>query len=189
VLGLRHRAVRLAPYTRAWADLYEEEARRIRQAIGEYLVALEHFGSTSVPGMPAKPILDLLGGVRRLEDAQQCAEPLAAIGYEDAGTHVIAGQHIFGRSREPLRAGAAAERTHLLHLVEYGSSHWTDNIAFRNALRAEPELAREYAALKQELAARYPAERPFYTAAKTEFVRKVLAARATRKNLEQEEFS
>ena len=165
VLGLEPGSVRLHPYTNRWVVLFEDEANRIRDAIGESLVDLQHYGSTAVPGLRAKPIIDILGGLESLEVAVRCIEPLAEIGYDYAGADVIPGHHVFGRGHA---------RTHLLHLVEHGSPQWNNNLRFRDALRLDPELAQRYEALKLRLAREHSESRGEYTAGKTEFVRNVL---------------
>jgi GrpB-like predicted nucleotidyltransferase (UPF0157 family) len=165
MLGLPPRVVWLVPHAPEWSARYAEEAALIQAAIGAYLVDLQHYGSTAVPGLAAKPILDILGGLRRFEDATACITPLVALGYDDAGTTVIPGQHLFGK-------GYA--RTVLLHLVEYNSPHWIDNLRFRDALRNDPALAQAYESLKFDLSRRYADDRGAYTAAKTEFIRRVL---------------
>ena len=165
MLGLPPRVVWLVPHAPEWAAIYAQEAAQIQAAIGDHLVDLQHYGSTAIPDIAAKPILDILGGLRRLEDASACIAPLVAIGYDDAGTAVIPGQHLFGK-------GYA--RTVLLHLVAHDSAHWTDNLRFRDALCDDPALAQAYEALKLDLSRRYPENRAAYTAAKTEFIRRVL---------------
>lgn len=165
VLGLAQTQVRLHAPTPLWAGLYGEEKARLRAALGSALLAIEHYGSTSIPGIKAKPIIDILAGTARLEDGPTLIEPLAALGYDYAGDKVVPGHHIFGRGEA---------RTHLLHVVEYGSVIWTEAICFRDALRADPKLAREYEALKIVLSEKYAERRADYTAAKASFIQSVL---------------
>lgn len=165
VLGLASTLVRLADPTPLWAQLYLEEAARLHAAVGPRLLGLEHYGSTSVPGLKAKPILDMLAGVGSLRDGPLLAPPLAALGYEDMGTGIVPGHHLFGK-------GSA--RTHLLHVVECGSVIWTEALCFRDALRADPALAREYEALKIRLSEQFAESRAEYTAAKAGYIQSVL---------------
>jgi GrpB-like predicted nucleotidyltransferase (UPF0157 family) len=167
VLGLEHDQVRLHPYTPLWAQLYRQEEEQINTAIGHLIVDIQHVGSTAVPGIEAKPILDIMAGVKRLEDARFYQAPLAAIGYEHRAHAGIPNDHVFGKG---------VMRTHILHIVEYGSREWTRNLYFRDALRSDPDLAREYEALKIELARKFSNNRAEYTAAKSAFIRKVIAA-------------
>ena len=165
ILGVDHTKVRLAEHCALWADLYDDEARRIRAALGDRLIDLQHVGSTSVPGIKAKPILDMLAGVAKLDDALALTGTLASIGYEFMPQAGVPNDHIFGKG-DP--------RTHLLHVVEYDGPAWREDIAFRDALLADPTLVAEYEALKVELAAKYADQRAKYTASKNDFIRAVL---------------
>ena len=168
VLGLAQTQVRLHAPTPLWAGLYREEEARLKAALGPALLAVEHYGSTSVPGIQAKPIIDILAGIARLDDGPALAEPLAALGYDYAGDKIVPGHHIYGK-------GVA--RTHLLHVVEYGSAIWTEALRFRDALRSDPTLALEYEALKVALSEKYAERRADYTAAKASFIQAALDRR------------
>ena len=170
VLGLAQTQVRLHAPTPLWASLYRDEERRLRAALGPALLALEHYGSTSISGIKAKPIIDILAGIARLEDGPALIAPLAVLGYDYAGDAVVPGHHIFGRGEDD----KGEERTHLLHVVEYGSVIWTEALCFRDALRADAGLAREYEALKVTLSEKYAERRADYTAAKVSFIQAVL---------------
>jgi GrpB-like predicted nucleotidyltransferase (UPF0157 family) len=165
VLGLAPTAVRLADPTPLWKLLYREEEARLKAALGPVILGLEHYGSTSVPGIKAKPILDILVGIQHLQDSVLLAAPLAGLGYEDAGMDMVPGHHIFGKG---------AERTHLLHVVEYQSAIWMEALRFRDALRTDAALARDYEALKIRLSEQYAGSRAEYTAAKASFIQSVL---------------
>ena len=165
-LGLEDGSVRLVPYESEWPRLFEEEAARIRAALGRRLFGLEHVGSTAVHGLVAKPILDMLGGVPRLEDARDCIELLAEIGYDDMGTEIVPDHHVFGRG-DP--------RTHHLHLVEHDGERWRVLLGFRDLLRADPKLVASYEDLKLRLADEFHDRRADYTKAKGDFIRSVLA--------------
>lgn len=164
--GLPHGAVFLAEPTREWTRLFAEEAGRIRSALGPVVLGLEHYGSTSVPGIKAKPVIDLLVGLRRLDDALDHVGAMEVLGYDFAPHAGVPQHHVFGR-------GLA--RTHLAHFVEYGGASWIACLAFRDRLRGSPGLARAYEALKISLAERYSMDRAAYTAGKSEFVERVLA--------------
>jgi len=164
-LGLAHGLVRLAEPTSRWADLFEEEARRLDVALGPFETVVEHCGSTSVPGIPAKPILDILVGIPAPLDVAAIARALAPLGYEHAPKAGVPGHEVFGK-------GAA--RTHLVHVVPLGEPAWLRMLRFRDALRADASLAAEYASLKRQLAARYPDNRAAYTDAKNEFIARVV---------------
>ena len=172
ILGLAQTQVRLCDPTPLWALLYREEEQRLKAALGPLLLGIEHYGSTSVGGIKAKPIIDVVAGIARLEDGPALAAPLAALGYDYAGADVVPGHHVFGKGEE---------RTHLLHVVEYGSPIWNEALRFRDALRGNPTLAREYEALKITLSEKYSERRADYTAAKASFIQSVLEAQKTEK--------
>lgn len=148
-----------------WAQLYAEERARIAKRLRTVVVAIEHYGSTSIPGIRAKPVIDLLIGVRRLDDALDCAAAMEELGYDFAPHAGVPQHHVYGK-------GAA--RTHLAHFVEHGDQAWRECLAFRDSLRADPTKARAYEALKLELAKKYPDDRAAYTAGKSAFVSNVL---------------
>lgn len=164
-LGLEPGVVRLLEYDARWPDLFSAERRRIVQQCGTLPLALEHIGSTSIPGMCAKPVLDMLGG--RPSDSA-IADYIAALeraGYVHRGERGVPGREFFRRG-DP--------RAYHVHLVEHGGRLWTEYLDFRNYLRAHPDAARRYAQAKRELAARFPHDRESYITAKSEYVEDIL---------------
>lgn len=149
-----------------WPEMFAAESARVRAAAGPALVELHHVGSTAVPGLVAKPVIDMLGGVRTLEDADALVPAIVAIGYEHDRTH----EEELPRRRYFVRCGGDGVRTHHLHVVEVGSWFWTQQLAFRDYLRQHQDAAARYAALKRDLAARFPDDREQYTAAKSDFI-------------------
>ena len=164
ILGLTRGMVRLVPHDARWADLYREEELRLREALTGVLVDIQHYGSTSIPGIHAKPILDILAGVRRRDDVLERVQQLKALGYDFVPGAGVPGHHVFGK---------AQPRTHLLHVVEHGGRNWTENLWFRDRLRADPALAAEYDALKQRLAQAHAENRARYTAEKSAFIQRI----------------
>jgi len=158
--------VELVPHNPAWADEFAAEAARVRAALGDLAVDVHHIGSTSVPGLDAKPIVDIMVTVRRLDDARDCIAPLAELGY-------IFVDHPQNTDRRFFKKGTP--RTHHLHIVEAGGEAEWRHIAFRDALRTDVAVREAYAALKKELAEKYPHNRPKYTASKTDFIAATLA--------------
>lgn len=151
------------PYDPAWPARFEEERTALVAAIGEWLVGdVHHVGSTAVPGLEAKPIIDILVGVRDLEESLACFEPLAGLDYLYA-PYLAEEMHWFCKPHP-------SRRTHHLHLVPTNSQRYSDELAFRNCLRADPGLAADYAALKQALAKRFADDRDAYTEAKSDFI-------------------
>lgn len=161
----------IVDYDPGWPVRFEEERRLIAQALSGLAVAIEHVGSTSVPGLAAKPVIDIMVAIRAFEDGERCVAPLEALRYEYRGDGGIPGRHYF-RKGEP--------RSHHMHMVVYGGEFWERHIAFRDLLRADRALADAYAALKRELAAQHGAGRIAYTEAKTPFIEAALAGQAAR---------
>jgi len=163
--GVPHGAVQLVAWTPRWRTLFEEEAGRLRIALGRLALGIEHYGSTSVPGLLAKPILDILVGVPPPLNPTPYVAALTPLGYEYAPWAGVPEHLVFGRGRA---------RTHLVHVVEHEGSAWERALRFRDLLRADAALAAAYAGLKVALARRHPADRASYTAEKAAFIERVL---------------
>ena len=119
-----------------------------------------------MPGLEAKPIIDILAGVRDLDESRACFEPLARLDYMYA-PYLPNEMHWFCKPHP-------SRRTHHLHLVPAGSKRYADELAFRDRLQEDPQIATEYLALKRNLASRFANDREAYTNAKSDFVRRVL---------------
>lgn len=159
--------VRIVPYDPEWPARFEQERAALETAIGPWATGgIHHVGSTAVPDLDAKPIVDILVGVRDLEEARECFEPLAQLDYMYA-PFLPDEMHWFCKPHP-------SRRTHHLHLVPAGSRRYLDELAFRDRLRADPEVAEEYAVLKRALASRFEQDREAYTDAKSEFIHRVL---------------
>jgi GrpB-like predicted nucleotidyltransferase (UPF0157 family) len=156
-------------YDARWPALFEQERDRLVALLAPWLQGgIHHVGSTSVPGLAAKPVIDMVAGVRELTAARDAFAPLAQLGYVHRPHRPEA--YCFTKPGRDWR-----DATHALHLTEPGSDLWRERIAFRDALRADPALAAEYEAWKRENAAA-GGEAP-YRASKTPFVAAVLARR------------
>jgi GrpB-like predicted nucleotidyltransferase (UPF0157 family) len=166
-LGLESKKVRVVPYDDAWPATYAAELARISPAIaaGGLVLALEHTGSTAVPGLAAKPIIDILAGLQSESDRGNAIKVLEAAGYRHSGEQGIPGRDFFRRG-EP--------RQYHLHLTLVGSAFWNAHRTFRDWLRSHSDTMREYASLKYALAAKFPADREAYIEGKTAFVEQVL---------------
>jgi GrpB-like predicted nucleotidyltransferase (UPF0157 family) len=164
MLGLKHNTNVLVDYDPVWEAAFAEERVRLADALGSLAQGIEHYGSTSVPGMTAKPILDILVGVTPLSDWEQCRDPLIGLGYDYAAHAGVPGHYIFGRGRD------ASERTHLVHVVEFLGESWRSNLAFRDALRSDSALRQAYLAEKQRAVATSPDSRARYNELKQAFI-------------------
>jgi GrpB-like predicted nucleotidyltransferase (UPF0157 family) len=157
--------VALVPYDPQWADQFEAEKQSISAALGDRVAAIHHIGSTAIPGLAAKPVIDIMLVVRQLADFVECIAPLQKLGY----SFIDYPQNIdrkFFRKGEP--------RTHHLHIVAENNAELRDHLIFRDALRADTALRDEYAALKYDLATRFKTDRAHYSDSKTQFVRRVI---------------
>lgn len=161
--------IEVVPYDDRWPGLFEVEKRRIEAALGPRAVAVEHVGSTAVPGLAAKPVIDIMVGVRSLSDSPSLVERLEGVGYEYVPEleEVMPFRRYFRRLTD-------GRRTHQIHLVEIGQGFWDDHLLFRGYLRAHPEASHEYARLKLGLAERFRDDREAYTEAKTDFISGIL---------------
>jgi GrpB-like predicted nucleotidyltransferase (UPF0157 family) len=169
-LGLRRGDVKVVDHDPAWTQCFLAEAERLQTlvaAAGLPPLAFEHIGSTAVPGLAAKPILDFMAGHAVGCEARVFFDVLTAAGYQRRGAQGVP-------ERELFVLGPEKARTHHLNLIRAGGPFWRQHIKFRDQLRADQALAGAYAALKRGLAARHPTDRGAYTAAKARFVEAVL---------------
>jgi GrpB-like predicted nucleotidyltransferase (UPF0157 family) len=161
--------VLIVPYDRDWPGRFEAERGLLMDAIGSWVVAgsIEHIGSTAIPGLDAKPVIDIMAGIESLDGSRGALAVLERHQYCYAPyrTEVM---HWFCKP-------SPVHRTHHLHLVPLGSRLWTEQLAFRDYLRTHADVAMEYAALKRRLAEAHRLDREAYTDAKAPFVQRVLA--------------
>lgn len=167
-LGLDYGTVRLTPARTEWAAIAEELVAVIDEALGEQVVAVEHVGSTAVPGLAAKPIIDIAAGVASDTAPDAVMEPLKGLGYEFRGNAGDSGGLVFVLSDRP------QHRISHLHAVAHGGSQWHRYVAFRDLLLKHESARLVYEHTKNELAARFPDDRKSYTAAKEQVVRSLL---------------
>ena len=156
----------VVPYQAQWSLLYEQEAAAIRTVLSDALVAVHHIGSTAVPGLCAKPIIDIMPVVHRIEAVDAYNDAFERLGYEVMGEFGIPG-------RRYLRKGGAA-RTHQIHIFGVQNTHdIRRHLAVRDYLRTHPARARAYGTLKQALAQRYPWDIEAYCDGKHAFVQQL----------------
>jgi GrpB-like predicted nucleotidyltransferase (UPF0157 family) len=159
--------VRIVAYDPTWPDLFEQERIQLASLLAPWLVGpIEHVGSTAVPGLAAKPVIDIMAAVQDLEVSRSAIAKLSQLSYCYFPYRADV-MHWFCKPSD-------AVRTHHLHLVPFSSKLWTDRLGFRDYLRAHPNLAAEYAQLKYDLARLYEFDREAYTEAKLPFVERVL---------------
>ena len=163
------RQVTVVPYDPQWPAAFERAAREVKEALGESLLAIHHIGSTSIPGIHAKPIIDMLAVASDLLRVDERAQRMRGIGYEVMGEFGIEGRRYFRRDN------AAGVRTEHVHTFAVESSHVRRHLAFRDFLGAHPELAQQYSQLKQRLAAAYPLDIQACMDGKEAFIRQTEA--------------
>ena len=167
-------------YDPRWLVIYEAEKRRVLGAIGHKVLALEHIGSTAVPGLGGKPIVDMMAGICSSKDADECVRLLQPLGYDDVTPQPNNDEWFYCLGT---RAPDQRDYEYIhLHLVKFMSDHWTRHLLFRDYLRTHPAVAQQYFELKKELASRYGVDRQCYTEAKTKFIESVVV-QARRQNL------
>jgi GrpB-like predicted nucleotidyltransferase (UPF0157 family) len=160
--------VHIVPYDPAWPAMFADEAVRLRAVLDPAaLVGVEHFGSTAIPGLAAKPIIDILIAVISLARAKSTfISPILALGYVYWDANPDPDRMFFVKGMPPY----GERRTHHIHITEPAGEMWRRRLHFRDHLRADPDEARRYEALKHDLAARYPGDRERYTEAKTAYI-------------------
>lgn len=163
--------VGLVPHDPDWLDAFACERRRLMGLFPDRFVEIAHIGSTQVEGLAAKPVIDLLAGVRSMDDADALTASLCAHGYANP---VDVNRAL--PDRRFLMRHAEGRRTHHLHLVVHGSPAWTDRVAFARLLREDADVRERYEALKRGLANRFSRERDAYTEGKSAFIRAALDA-------------
>ena len=168
MLGLRRGSVRIAPSTPTWAILFQAESARLQHALGDLALDIQHIGSTAVPGLAAKPILDLAVAVADESVVPDCVIRLTDAGYAYRGDRGPDQGYFFDKTRGP-------ELTHYLHVMTIHGPGWSNYLRFRDHLAAHPQDRDRYLRLKIHLAARYAEDRSAYTAGKAAFVEQILA--------------
>ena len=169
MLGLQRGSVQLIAYDPAWATLFEAERTRLHHALHPHALDIQHIGSTAVPGLAAKPLLDLGIAVADAAMVAACIPRITALGYSYRGYRGANQGYFFD-------LGPEHNLTHYLHLLLISDAGWQNYLRFRDYLRAHPEARAAYQQLKQDLAAKYAADRAAYSAAKTTFIQGILAA-------------
>lgn len=165
MIGLEKGIVKLSPYTEEWKLLFEKEKANLQTVVGSYILDVQHVGSTSIPGMLAKPIIDIAIAVANFEEAKVCIGPIETLGYEYKGEFGIPHRHYFVKG-DP--------RIFHIHMSEITDLQWQNLLLFRDYLCQHPDVANEYAELKMQLASKYPQDRSAYLDGKASFIASVI---------------
>jgi GrpB-like predicted nucleotidyltransferase (UPF0157 family) len=162
-LSSEQREVELVPHNPEWSQQADQEISRFLDSLSFTIIGIYHIGSTSVPGIKAKPILDFVMEVENLSDVIDAIAEFESLGYQSKGEYGIPGRQFFTRDTD-------GERSHHLHVFQKGHPDIERHTAFRDYLRANPEAAKAYEKLKEELANRFPKHSSNYTEAKSDFI-------------------
>jgi GrpB-like predicted nucleotidyltransferase (UPF0157 family) len=156
--------VKVVPYNPHWPEVFQKECSKMRIEFGDESINIEHIGSTSIPYLCAKPIIDIMIGIEEIEDFEKLIKPLAALGYK----------------YQPEAEDTIPERRYFdkpgfhIHMVEINSDFWRTHIFFREYLRNHPDVRDEYCKLKMDLARKYQFQRKEYTKSKEPFIKRIL---------------
>ena len=165
MLGLKHITVKLVPHTYKWRYLFQEEVIRIRRALKSPSLDIQHVGSTAVPDIAAKPILDIFISCEDLSISDHYLEALTRLGYELVTTN---------QTYKLFIKGDEEARTHHLTFTSPKGNYWNETIKFRNHLLDNPQVAKNYELEKIKLATEYPTSRRNYSSNKARFIQKTL---------------
>lgn len=166
-LGVEKGKVVLDEYNDEWERIYKEEEKKLNKLIGKYVIKIEHVGSTAIPGLIAKPIIDMGIAVEDLNKNLDYIEILKNNGYEYRDDNGIKGERLFKKINNGLT-------THFIHIVEIKSKRWHDFITFRDYLLSHPEEIKTYADLKKSLEKKYANDRKQYTASKNKYISEII---------------
>ncbi|MBN2107163.1 MAG: GrpB family protein [Deltaproteobacteria bacterium] len=170
MIGLQRHTVRVVEHNPGWAALADEACRQVRAAGGDSIADVQHVGSTAVLGLPAKPIIDLVVGLQTMRVLESVKGALLTLGYLYRGIGADSLSHLF------VLESAPDFRTEHLHVIPLGGTQWDSYIVFRDRLRSDRYLVKEYGRLKQRLRVCYPNDRKRYTAGKAAFILSVIGA-------------
>ena len=159
------RKVEVVPYNLNWTGLFQDECNKIKYLFGSEIIEIHHIGSTSIPNLHAKPVIDIIAEVKNIQNIDQYNQKMAQIGYEAMGENGIANRRFF------MKGGN--NRTHHIHVFETGNVEIIRHLAFRDYMLAHPDEARRYGLLKKELAEKYPFDIESYINGKNDYIKEI----------------
>lgn len=169
VVSRRHagyREIRVVPHDPSWNDMFEAEAAALSSVLEGEVLVIHHIGSTAIPNIKAKPIIDILIEVREIEKVDDLAPEMSEIGYEAHGEFGLPGRRYFTKNLGPTR-------THNVHVYQRGNPEIERHLAFRDYMLSHPEDAQTYSRLKEELAKRFPTDIYGYMDGKDAFAKEM----------------
>lgn len=166
MIGLKRGIVKLSPYNKKWTTLFDQERKSLNKALGSD-IRIEHVGSTSIPDILAKPIIDIAVGYPKENQRENIFKLLESLGYQDMGDKDKVNYRFFAK-------GPDNNRTHYIHLVEINSPNWDELVLFRDFLLKDKKAREDYNKLKKDLAKKYSNIREKYTGGKAKFINNIL---------------
>ncbi|MDX8047180.1 GrpB family protein [Gracilibacillus sp. S3-1-1] len=161
------RKVEVCPSNENWPSMFEAEAKKLQSIFGQEMIAIHHIGSTSVPGLQAKPVIDMMPVVKNIDDVDAFNQEMNKLGYECKGENGISGRKYFQKGGD--------DRTHHVHIFQHGSDEINRHLAFRDYLRSHPEDRERYGTLKERLAQQFPDDMISYMEGKDGLVKEIEA--------------
>lgn len=167
-MSLKKGIVKLEEYNSNWKEMYKEEEKRLKELLKDNIVEIMHVGSTSIEGLPAKPVIDIMITVKRLSDVEKFKHLFTTeLGYDLRDDGGVKDEYL-------VRKGNEDDRTHFIHIIEENSERYENFIYFKNYLESHPEKITEYRNLKEELSKKYSDDRKSYTASKNDFIQNII---------------
>jgi GrpB-like predicted nucleotidyltransferase (UPF0157 family) len=163
IVGLKLGTARLMPHNPEWKDMYLKEKKLVLSVIGSKVLDMQHIGSTSVPGLKAKPVIDMVVGVKSLDDTFDLIDDLASIGYAFKGESGVPGRNFFVKTINKIR-------THQIHVTEINSYRWFRFTLFRDYLCNNPDALKQYQEIKESMSAKFYNNKKAYSDGKISFI-------------------
>ncbi len=166
-MSLKRGIVELEDYSSNWTVEYEKEKELLEGVLGNKILEIHHIGSTSIPGLKAKPVIDILIVLRSLDEIGEIEELLKPYDYENRGPQGVEDRFFFAKGPEDARS-------HYIHFTYPKSNTYYNQVYFKKYLLEHPDYIKKYCDLKTDLASRYVNERPLYTKGKNDFIKNVV---------------
>ncbi|MDO4394396.1 MAG: GrpB family protein [Mycoplasmatota bacterium] len=166
-MALKRGIVELVDYDEKWNEEYETEEELLKSVLADRIIEIHHIGSTSIKGLKAKPVIDILVVIKSLGEIPEIETMLKSYDYENRGQQGVSDRYFFVKGPEDARS-------HYVHFVEPNSNTYYNQVYFKKYLVEHPEYIKKYCDLKQELANKYADERPKYTKGKNDFITNVI---------------
>lgn len=167
-MSLKVGEVYLEEYNPNWKEIYKEEEKKLKELLKDNIIEVMHVGSTSIEGLCAKPVIDIMVVVKALNSVEDFKHLFTSdLGYDFRDDGGVKGEYL-------VRKGSVDVRTHFIHIIEENSERYKNFVYFKNYLESHPEKIEEYKNLKEELSEKYSSDRKSYTASKNDFIQNII---------------